>query len=132
MLLLICLAFIGLSAGQGNDQYARIFEQDVDTNNNKIADLSEFQAIFDKYDLNKDGQVPKAEYMQATGDSGQAASIFFDFLDPNKDGVIHRSELPSIFHVFDFNDDGKVTEAEFTKHYSEMKMMIMFIQGLGK
>ncbi|XP_046332828.2 uncharacterized protein LOC124115757 [Haliotis rufescens] len=135
MLLLPCLTFVGLCAGQGNfhDQYARDFELDVDTNNNKIADLSEFQAIFDLYDLNKDGQVPQAEYVKATGGVGAGPGALFALMDPNSDGVIHRTEVPAILHSFDVNGDGKVTEEEFIKHYSDLyKKVVAMHFSVGK
>ncbi|XP_067660933.1 guanylyl cyclase-activating protein 1-like [Haliotis asinina] len=135
MLLLICLAFVGLCAGQGNfhDQYAQTFKQAVDTNNNHVADLSEFQALFDQYDLNKDGQVPVTEYVQASGGVGKGPAAFFALLDPNKDGVIHRSEVPAILKSFDANGDGKVTEGDFIKHYGDLYNKVVAMQiSVGK
>ncbi|XP_046583652.1 guanylyl cyclase-activating protein 1-like isoform X1 [Haliotis rubra] len=135
MLLLISLAFVGLCAGQGNfhDQYAKTFEQAVDTNKNKVADLSEFQALFDQYDLNKDGQVPVAEYLQATGGVGKGPAAFFALLDPNNDGVIHKSELPAVLSKFDVNGNGKVSEEEFIKHYGDLYNKVLAMQiSIGK
>ncbi|XP_046332826.2 calmodulin-4-like isoform X2 [Haliotis rufescens] len=135
MLLLLCLTFVGLCAGQGNfhDQYAKFFEINVDTNNNKIADLSEFQANFDSFDLNKDGQVPVAEYENATGTVGAGPATFFTLIDPNSDGVIHRTEVPAILNSFDVNGDGKVTEEEFITHYTDLYKKALAMQiSVGK
>ncbi|XP_048241422.1 calcium-binding protein LPS1-alpha-like isoform X2 [Haliotis rufescens] len=135
MLLLLCLTFVGLCAGQGNfhDQYAKVFESKVDTNNNKMADVSEFKAIFDSYDLNKDGQVPVAEYEKATGGVGAGPAAFFALLDPNSDGVIHRTEVPAILNSFDVNGNGKVTEEEFLKHYGDLYNKVLAMQiSVGK
>ncbi|XP_046568306.1 calmodulin-4-like [Haliotis rubra] len=118
MFLLICLAFVGLCAGEGN--FTDIFEQTIDTNKNKILDLPEFQALFDQNDLNKDGQVSLAENLKSTGTSGKGATAFFTLLDPNKDGVIHRPELPAVLSKFDVNGDGTVTEEEFIKRHGEL------------
>ncbi|XP_071097280.1 calmodulin-4-like [Haliotis cracherodii] len=135
MLLLLCLTFVGLCAGQGSfhDQYAKFFERNVDTNNNKIADLSEFQAKFDSFDLNKDGQLPVAEYQNATGDAGAGAATFFSLLDPNTDGVINKTEVPAILNSFDGNGDGNVTEEEFITHYTDVYKKALAMQiSIGK
>ncbi|XP_046583653.1 uncharacterized protein LOC124290851 isoform X2 [Haliotis rubra] len=121
MLLLICLAFVGLCAGQGLNQtnLTDIFEQTIDTNNNTILDLPEFKAIVLQDDLNKDGEVSLAEY-QRLGGMGKGPAAFFALVDPNSDGVVDDSELPVILSSFDLNGDGKVTALEFIKKYSEL------------
>ncbi|XP_046583651.1 uncharacterized protein LOC124290850 [Haliotis rubra] len=122
MLLLICLAFVGLCAGQLVQQtnFTNIFEQIIDTNKNKILDLPEFKAVVLQDDLNKDGKVSLPEYQKGIGGTGKGPAALFALVDPNSDGFVDVSELPVILSSFDVDGDGKVTEGEFIKKYSEL------------
>lgn len=66
------------------------------------------------YDVNNDGNLDRAEYMEAVDDERYHGDEFFHGLDRNRDNVLSRQEfVVGWFKMFDVDNNGVLSEAEY-------------------
>jgi hypothetical protein len=72
---------------------------------------------YEATDLNKDGKIPKEEWLKAGFLPIIHDALFSIIMDSNKDGVVSKEEFLKSKPMFetDFNKDGKATFEEFFK-----------------
>ncbi|XP_046570543.1 uncharacterized protein LOC124278817 [Haliotis rubra] len=92
----------------------------IDSDGSGTADVSEFLKIFDKYDLNHDGNMTMAEYITSTNAPKFVAQGVFKNIDADNDGVVPRTAVNNVTAVFDTDGDGVVSLAEFVTRYKQI------------
>ncbi|XP_046570542.1 calmodulin-like protein 30 [Haliotis rubra] len=92
----------------------------IDSDGSGTADVSEFLKVFDKYDLNDDGKMSKAEYIASTNAPKSFAEAVFNSIDSDHDGFILRTDVKNVIPAFDTDGDGAVSLAEFVTRYKQI------------
>lgn len=77
----------------------------IDTNNDLVVDVNEWNAAFAVLDVNHDGVLTPAEF--------QFNSAAFTTVDVNRDGLVSVDEWDAAFRVLDINNDSVIEQAEF-------------------
>jgi len=95
------------------------------TNPNGLMDAAEVAEIFSLFDLDGDNQVERGEFIQEWTDKGLgslvSANYLFSRADTDQDGAITSSpDMGRVFHYFDLNGDGDVSEMEFVVVWSSL------------
>jgi hypothetical protein len=128
-----CLTLIALVAlplafarAQSPQRFAK-----ADANHDKMLSLDETNGylvgeLFSALDKNKDGKIPKAEWMMASKNASQAEE--FRVRDANTDGVVTLAEAlaygknkglaKELMTAADKNKDGKLSLAEINAYYA--------------
>lgn len=106
------------------DKEVKILWTLVDFNNDTQFNMADMKTIFADYDTNNDGGITMAEFK--TRFSANVPSLqlvegeLFRELDMNHDDVIRRHDLELYFQMIDQNDDGHVSEQEFTSYFTRI------------
>ncbi|KAK3593385.1 hypothetical protein CHS0354_021957 [Potamilus streckersoni] len=77
----------------------------------------ELDDVFHGFDQNSDGSVNETEFtglwVLLTKQPMELAVAFFHLADLTDDAVIDNKDLRPLYHVFDLNEDGLVSQTEF-------------------
>ncbi|XP_025114071.1 uncharacterized protein LOC112576062 isoform X2 [Pomacea canaliculata] len=119
--------FMGQIRSEVNNLYVR-----ADTNNNGHFDLDDLRSVFEEYDINKNHEVTRDEFVQHfAGNSSTlrivALGLFLD-MDSDKNGMLEQNDATTYFNKIDTDDDGEVNREEFVSFFTQLFEQLFLIQ----
>ncbi|XP_059153405.1 uncharacterized protein LOC131939221 [Physella acuta] len=115
-LALLTIAIFGCVVAQpgGGTNYDNLFQRYAGSDN--LLQRSEFDRFWLHFDDNGNGEVSKQEFDQGWRQEGfpnpQNAPLYFLELDRVADEVLNAQDFPHLFHLFDEDGNGVISERE--------------------
>ncbi|XP_055868619.1 uncharacterized protein LOC129923115 [Biomphalaria glabrata] len=116
-LAIIAIAIIGFVVAQpggGGQNFNNFFQRYA--GNDNLLQQNEFARFWLHFDDNGDGDVSKQEFDSGWRQEGfpnpENAPLYFLELDIVRDEVLNSQDFPHIFHLFDEDGNGAISERE--------------------
>ncbi|KAK7111012.1 uncharacterized protein [Littorina saxatilis] len=132
-MLRVCVLFGLLVAVKAQIHGGHVYEQAfhaADKDGNHFITMDEFTQVAQGFDINKDGQVSKQEFVtafesatvgaQSPSANHQAAETLYAAVDTGSAGTVPLAQMSKLFQLFDADGDGQVSNLEFLEEWRKI------------